>query len=792
MKNFPKLLLTTAGLFIMASPGLAATAPSYLAPANSFIYFESDTTQANPLKDQLSRLLREAIEEAENQDTLTTIADNIDNTTLAISTSFHQDGSEIYFFSIALDEQDFQTIIDELSAKDLTINNLGQDKIIYLTGDDFYFTYQNGNLLASNREGVVSDLLLIHNLDSINTTADWQFLKGKSSGREFLRGLINFNQMPTELLAEQESDLMITDLIQSEGFAVEQTATGYKGLITVKSGPSLQSYSTRSSFTPELFRKTPSSGLIFYTESSDWASNLKDTLDIIAKLSGELTTEELDNFYAGVQEEILNATGLKLESQIFPLFRQRTALALHAQSDLQYAPAFTLLSEVKGQETTAKTVLAALHEQLANSMEESFNSIYDQEIAYRDELATFFADDPGYQPSPLPDRETLRQKFFSTDSKTINGTTYTQVTFDPDASSYFYDDEYETNPLAVFTLSTAVTADGLMIVTTSKNLETLLSTNGGLGQDAEWQKNYSGGPLLEISFLNLINLKTYLQELVTGLDPENGATEIEPIVEFLNPLKSLMLKNTREDNYYLGYVFLNMDISATEDLAAGLIEFFEQYQNSLIYDGNTNWEQYQNFDFTEPSLFREYNFLDVDPNAWYSAYAYHLANLGIMKGYAGKEFRPGQNITRAEFIKTMIAARLKMLNQELPTNIIPIEGFSDVHSTDWFAPYINYAYNLEVIKDYGDGSFRPNQPITRAEAVTILIRTWEYDNWYFAEVKPLPFRDVSAGDWFHEALQKAYNLNLISGKTADTFAPADYLTRAETAAVISRYLSTVY
>jgi hypothetical protein len=51
-----------------------------------------------------------------------------------------------------------------------------------------------------------------------------------------------------------------------------------------------------------------------------------------------------------------------------------------------------------------------------------------------------------------------------------------------------------------------------------------------------------------------------------------------------------------------------------------------------------------------------------------------------------------------------------------------------------------------------------------------------------------PFDDVNPTDWFQAAIAKAYQLNLVSGKTPTTFAPSAPLSRAETATLISRYL----
>jgi len=230
---------------------------------------------------------------------------------------------------------------------------------------------------------------------------------------------------------------------------------------------------------------------------------------------------------------------------------------------------------------------------------------------------------------------------------------------------------------------------------------------------------------------------------------------------------------------------LNMDLTALADLT----EIFEEMINTWESESSDLAPYLPDYlEMTETSLFQHYDFADVRDDDWFSAYVYHMANLEIMKGYNDSQFRPGQNITRAEFIKTIMAAYEAQYGDN-PDRMIPLEGFSDIHSEDWFYSYVNQAKSLGMINGYNDGSFRPNQPITRAEAVSILIRSWEINNYFDeSDTTPFPFKDISISDWYYDAIRKAYALNLVTGKTPETFAPSDYLSRAETATMISRLI----
>lgn len=83
-----------------------------------------------------------------------------------------------------------------------------------------------------------------------------------------------------------------------------------------------------------------------------------------------------------------------------------------------------------------------------------------------------------------------------------------------------------------------------------------------------------------------------------------------------------------------------------------------------------------------------------------------------------KNFEPNRNVTRAEFVK-MIVRSLSCRYTFVGTD----SGFSDVPANEWHAEYIKFAVENGWINGYEDGKFRPNAPITRAEAAKILSRS---------------------------------------------------------------------
>ena len=105
-------------------------------------------------------------------------------------------------------------------------------------------------------------------------------------------------------------------------------------------------------------------------------------------------------------------------------------------------------------------------------------------------------------------------------------------------------------------------------------------------------------------------------------------------------------------------------------------------------------------------------FGDVPANAWYAKAVNTLASLGVVSGVGNGDFEPERSITRAEF--TSIAMKFAE-GKTGGTNI-----FSDVKPTDWFYRAVVNSTQYGWIHGYGDGTFRPNNPITRVEVTAIV------------------------------------------------------------------------
>ena len=161
----------------------------------------------------------------------------------------------------------------------------------------------------------------------------------------------------------------------------------------------------------------------------------------------------------------------------------------------------------------------------------------------------------------------------------------------------------------------------------------------------------------------------------------------------------------------------------------------------------------------------ENNFSDVSADKWYNNAVSTLSRMGVIGGYADGTFRPDAPISRAEFAK--IAVSFTQNNGSAVYNY-----FTDVKTTDWFAPYVTAAKDGGLIEGYSDGSFKPESKITRAEACAIVNRTLgrKPSKAHMKISDRIDWPDVQTTDWFYEAIMEATNSHTYQmGKRVETW-----------------------
>ena len=144
--------------------------------------------------------------------------------------------------------------------------------------------------------------------------------------------------------------------------------------------------------------------------------------------------------------------------------------------------------------------------------------------------------------------------------------------------------------------------------------------------------------------------------------------------------------------------------------------------------------------------------------------------------------KPQGNITRAE-VATIFYRLLKdEVREEIETDV---NSFPDVNADDWFNVTVSSLANMNAISGYEDGTFRPNEPITRAELAAMAVRFYDA---FEAEYEEGTFLDVDGDEWYADAIAAAEELGILGGYPDGTVRPNNNITRAETCAIVNRVL----
>ena len=178
-------------------------------------------------------------------------------------------------------------------------------------------------------------------------------------------------------------------------------------------------------------------------------------------------------------------------------------------------------------------------------------------------------------------------------------------------------------------------------------------------------------------------------------------------------------------------------------------------------------------------------FVDVAPNAWYySAVEYAYEN-GLMNGVAADRFAPQTTLTRA-----MMAAVLYNLEGGSAGTAA---GFSDVDAESWYADAVNWAAENGIVNGFEDGTFRPDDNLTREQMAAFLYNYAEYKGCDLTASDDLAaFTDAGeVGTWAMDVVKWAVGSDLLHGTSDTTLAPRGTATRAEVATVLMNFCENV-
>ncbi|WP_339168252.1 Ig-like domain-containing protein [Paenibacillus sp. FSL H7-0943] len=180
-------------------------------------------------------------------------------------------------------------------------------------------------------------------------------------------------------------------------------------------------------------------------------------------------------------------------------------------------------------------------------------------------------------------------------------------------------------------------------------------------------------------------------------------------------------------------------------------------------------------------------FSDV-ANHWAKEAVNDMGSRLVIEGTGNGQFTPDQAITRAEFAAIVVRG----LGLEMEQAATP---FSDVKTTDWYNSAINTAFAYQLINGFEDGMFRPDEHITREQAMLIIAKAMKITalqtklSVQSADVLLAPFTDSSeVSNWAISGVTDTLQAGIIMGRSSKGLAPKDDMTRAEVAEIVKRLL----
>lgn len=152
------------------------------------------------------------------------------------------------------------------------------------------------------------------------------------------------------------------------------------------------------------------------------------------------------------------------------------------------------------------------------------------------------------------------------------------------------------------------------------------------------------------------------------------------------------------------------------------------------------------------SLFEDSTFSDLEVEDINFPAIDYLYDEGVLAGYSDGTFKPDNTVNRAELLKILVEGQGVTPDENTYKNCFP-----DV-TTDWYAKYVCYAKEKGWVGGYPDGTFRPADSVNKVEALKMLLNSQDIDT---ETPEEKPFTDVSTTDWFAPYVATAQSLDLL-------------------------------
>ena len=172
-------------------------------------------------------------------------------------------------------------------------------------------------------------------------------------------------------------------------------------------------------------------------------------------------------------------------------------------------------------------------------------------------------------------------------------------------------------------------------------------------------------------------------------------------------------------------------------------------------------------------------FADVSEGDWYYEAVRFVQEQGLMNGIGNGNFAPNAQLSRAQLAQILF-------NKEGRPGVNYLLTFPDVAGEAWYTEAIRWTASQGIVGGYGDGTFGPDDPITREQLAVML---WRYSGSPAATNKELYFNDTDEISGFAlEALRWAMENGILNGYDDGRLAPKGQATRAQAAQMLKNFI----
>ncbi len=217
-------------------------------------------------------------------------------------------------------------------------------------------------------------------------------------------------------------------------------------------------------------------------------------------------------------------------------------------------------------------------------------------------------------------------------------------------------------------------------------------------------------------------------------------------------------------------------VNAGGEVLPGLVERRATEAKLFLTPAGTEWNGAAEAD----------TFTDLQKDAWYVSYVLEASRLGIMTGRGNGIFDPEKETTRAELVKTLA-------NYTKPDfSKYTISPFTDVSVSAWYAGPVLWAAEQKIVNGIGDGTFRPDDNISRERLCNIIAR---YLRSQGVEAGSSGFRAfLDEKDMARDAIDDIYfcaSLGIVNGRDTGEFDPKGVTKRSEAAKMLTTMIKVL-